>query len=160
MVGSSSLKNPRNIKKWFNEVMKYLKKSNLMASAISKPADPSPSNTELAFERTLLAHERTLMAWIRTSISMISFGFTIYKIFEERSKTPEGQNSLLTPRVVGMIMISFGLLALLLAQIQHTIAIRKIKKNYPAIQSSLSSILSVMVLIFGLVLFLAAVFRQ
>ncbi|HET6993587.1 MAG TPA: DUF202 domain-containing protein [Chitinophagaceae bacterium] len=131
-----------------------------MATEINQAAGHSPSNTELAFERTLLAHERTLMAWIRTSISMISFGFTIYKIFEETSKTPEGQHRLLTPRVVGMIMISFGLLALLLAQMQHTIAIRRIKRDYPAAQRSLSSVLSVMVLMFGLGLFLAAVFRQ
>ena len=40
------------------------------------------SNTDLAFERTVLAHERTLMAWVRTAVSMISFGFTIYKFFQ------------------------------------------------------------------------------
>jgi putative membrane protein len=135
-------------------------KSKAMEPEVSETAGHSPTNTELAFERTLLAHERTLMAWIRTSISMISFGFTIYKIFEETSKTPEGQNRLLTPRVVGMIMISFGLLALALAQVQHSIAMRRIKRNYPAMQRSLSSVLSVMVLLFGLALFLATVFRQ
>jgi Domain of unknown function (DUF202) len=38
--------------------------------------------TEYAAQRTYLAAERTLMAWIRTSLSMISFGFTIVKVFE------------------------------------------------------------------------------
>lgn len=74
------------------------------------------NSTDLAFERTMLAHERTLMAWIRTAVSMISFGFTIYKFFQELSKTPEGQHQLLTPRIVGMIMILFGLLSLLLGR--------------------------------------------
>ena len=118
------------------------------------------SNNDLAFERTMLAHERTLMAWIRTAVSMISFGFTIYKFFEELSKTPEGQHQLFTPRIVGMIMILFGLLSLLLAQIQHQIAVRKLKQYYPATQRSVSSVLSILVLMFGLALFLGALFKQ
>ena len=46
--------------------------------------------TQLALDRTWLAHERTLMAWIRTSVSMISFGFTIYKFFQFE----QGRNAL------------------------------------------------------------------
>ncbi len=38
--------------------------------------------TSLALDRTRLAHERTLMAWVRTAVSLISFGFTIYKFFQ------------------------------------------------------------------------------
>jgi len=91
---------------------------------------------------------------------MISFGFTIYKFFEELRKTPEGEHQLLTPRIVGMIMMSFGLLSLLLAQVQHQIAVKKMKQGYPGIQRSLSSVMTVLVLMFGLVLFLGALFRQ
>ena len=40
------------------------------------------SGTRLAVDRTRLAYERTLMAWVRTSISLITFGFTIYKFFQ------------------------------------------------------------------------------
>ena len=29
-----------------------------------------------------MAADRTLMAWIRTTLSMISFGFTIYKFLQ------------------------------------------------------------------------------
>ena len=118
------------------------------------------SNNDLAFERTMLAHERTLMAWIRTAVSMISFGFTIYKFFQELSKNPEGQHPLFTPRIVGMVMILFGLLSLGLAQVQHQIAINKLKQYYPATQRSVSSVLSVLVLMFGLALFLGALLRQ
>ena len=118
------------------------------------------SNTDLAIERTALAHERTLMAWIRTSVSLISFGFTIYKFFEEWNKNPNAAKTLLTPRVVGMLMIGFGLIALLFAQIQHRGAIRKLKKFYPAMQTSVSAVLSILILMFGLMLFLGALFRQ
>ena len=118
------------------------------------------SSNDLAAERTILAYERTLMAWIRTAISMISFGFTMYKFFEELSKSPDGQTRLFSPRVVGMVMILFGLLSLLLAQIQHRAAIKKLKQNYPAAQKSTTSLISFLVLVFGLVLFLGALFRQ
>ena len=116
------------------------------------------NSNDLAFERTMLAYERTLMAWVRTAISLFSFGFTIYKFFEEVSK--KAQNQLLTPRLVGMIMISFGLLSLILAQIQHQAAVKKLRASYPGVKTSLSSILGVLVLLFGLTLFLAALFRQ
>jgi len=121
---------------------------------------PTLSNTDLAFERTALAYERTLMAWIRTAISMISFGFTIYKFFQEWRKTEQPVQAIFTPRIVGMVMILFGLVGLLFASIQHYTAIRKLKKDYSGIQRSLSSVLAILILMFGLALFLAALFRQ
>ena len=63
---------------------------------------------------------------------MISFGFTIYKFFGKTSTTPEGQRQLLTPRIVDMVMIIFGLLSLLLALVQQQIAVEKLKEYYPA----------------------------
>jgi len=118
------------------------------------------SSTDLAFERTMLAHERTLMAWIRTATSMISFGFTLYKFFDEMKRTANASDQLLSPRIVGMIMIAFGFLSLLLAQVQHQNAIKKLKEYYPDAQKSISSVISILVLMFGFTLFLAALFRQ
>ncbi|HEU4861495.1 MAG TPA: DUF202 domain-containing protein [Chitinophagaceae bacterium] len=131
-----------------------------MTDQNTEKANMTLSNNDLAFERTMLAHERTLMAWIRTSVSMISFGFTIYKFFQELSETPERQPQLFTPRIVGMVMILFGLLSLGLAQVQHKVAVKKLKQYYPATQRSVSSVLSVLVLMFGLALFLGALLRQ
>jgi putative membrane protein len=121
---------------------------------------PTLSNTDLAFERTALAYERTLMAWIRTAMSLISFGFTIYKFFQEWRRTEQPVQTIFTPRIVGMIMILFGLIGLLFASIQHYTAIKKLKKDFPNIQRSLSSVLAILILMFGLALFLATLFRQ
>ena len=121
---------------------------------------PTLSNTDLAFERTMLAYERTLMAWVRTGVSLISFGFTIYKFFPEWRRTEEPVQSIFTPRIVGMIMILFGLLGLLFAEIQHHRAVKKLRMDYPKAQKSLSSVLAIFILMFGLALFLAALFRQ
>jgi len=39
--------------------------------------------TGMAFQRTRMAADRTLMAEIGTALSLISFGFTIYQIFNK-----------------------------------------------------------------------------
>jgi putative membrane protein len=125
----------------------------------SNRSAPLLSNTDLAFERTVLAENRTLMAWIRTAISLISFGFTIYKFFHEIQAAPS-QHHLLSPRRIGMLMIVFGLLALLWGLMEHRSVINKLKKSYPSIEASRSIWLAVLILIFGLILFMAAFFRQ
>ena len=118
------------------------------------------TNTDLAFERTVLAENRTLMAWIRTAISLISFGFTIYKFFHEISQAQAQSHRLFTPRRVGMLMIAFGLLALLWGLMEHNAVIKKLKKRYPAIEVSKSTWLAISIILFGFTLLLAAFFRQ
>lgn len=120
----------------------------------------SEERTTLSLQRTALSYERTLMSWIRTSVSLISFGFTIYKFFQEVQKENPSPHHLVTPRMIGMIMIGFGVIGLLFAQIQHTIAYKRIREQYPEVQKSLSSILSFLVLAIGLFLFVATLFRQ
>ena len=119
----------------------------------------SDTRTQMSYERTALSYERTLMSWIRTSTSMITFGFTLYKVFEEFQQG-NTETRFFSPRVVGIIMIAFGFLGLLFAQIQHRMAYKKLKQKFPELQPSLSSILSALVLAFGLLLFFVALFRQ
>jgi putative membrane protein len=46
-------------------------------------SEPEPRLADvLAIERTRMAADRTLMGWIRTALSMIGFGFTIFKFLE------------------------------------------------------------------------------
>jgi len=121
--------------------------------------DLSDKRTNLSYRRTALSYERTLMSWIRTATSLITFGFTLYKFFDEVQKIGQ-PTRFFTPRLVGMCMIAFGFLGLLLAQYQHNTAYRLLKAEYPAVQKSLSSILSALILVFGLLLFFAVLFRQ
>ena len=114
-------------------------------------------SNDLAFERTLMAESRTLMAWVRTAISLISFGFTIYKFFHETMATV---HRVVTPRAVGMFMIGVGVLSLLMGMIEHNSTIRKLAKSYPTIQRSRSVWLALIILLFGISLFLAAWFKQ
>jgi putative membrane protein len=118
------------------------------------------SSTDLAFMRTILAENRTLMAWIRTAISLISFGFTIYKFFEETIKTATGSERIVTPRIAGMILIVFGLLSLLWGLSEYNSGFKLLKKGYPEAEKSRTSLLGILILLFGLALFLAALFRE
>jgi len=53
-----------------------------MTMATRSAQDLAEDRTSMAATRTLLAADRTLMAWVRTSLSMNSFGFTIYKVLD------------------------------------------------------------------------------
>lgn len=120
----------------------------------------SHERTELSFQRTALSYERTLMSWIRTSVSLISFGFTFYKFFQEITTPENRERWFLSPRIIGMILIAFGFVGLLFAEIQHHAAIKKLKEEYPEIQHSLSQIFAILILVFGLVLFIVALSRH
>jgi putative membrane protein len=88
-------------------------------------------NTELSLQRSFLATERTLMAWIRTSISMIGFGFTLAKLFQSLASSnvlvrgPAGK--VWTAEGVGLLLISVGTFALVIAVFDHYHEIKQLK---------------------------------
>ena len=104
-----------------------------------------------------MAYERTLMAWIRTATSMIGFGFTIYKFFEGRPANP---SAILTSRDFAILMIGFGLIALMLATIQHIVEIRSIVGLTSRKRRSIALALSILLALLGTIAFVAAVFRE
>lgn len=67
--------------------------------------------TGMAIQRTRMAGDRTLMAELRTSLSMISFGFTIYQTFKSLAKAGmlNGGNA---PHNFGLALIVLGMLIL------------------------------------------------
>jgi len=77
--------------------------------------------TDLALDRTSMAHDRTLMAWTRTSLSMISFGFTVFKFIE--SMYQQGKHTLVKTeqgaKNFGMTLIAVGVISLIIACIQY-----------------------------------------
>ena len=120
------------------------------------------ASTKLAYDRTRLAYERTLMAWVRTGTSLITFGFTIYKFFEEfhmagqvaRTGGPIGA------REFGIIMISIGVVAVLLATIQHVLVMHKLRAQDPELPYSLAAAVALLVSLLGIIALLAVFLRQ
>lgn len=123
---------------------------------------PHPLNsTQLAVDRTRLAHDRTLMAWVRTSTSLISFGFTIYKFFQYLSeKEQSSTDRILGPRQFALIMIGIGIVALLLATFQHRRDMMTLRSQFPRVPYSLTTVLAGLLLLLGIVAFVAVVLRQ
>lgn len=110
--------------------------------------------TDLALKRTVIAEERTLMAWVRTSISMISFGFTIYKFFEYLVAS-EGKKlrGLLGPQELALILITLGTLMLFFAIIQHWQFIDSLDLTKPR-RWSLAVIVALLTVLIGIWAFL------
>jgi putative membrane protein len=134
-----------------------------MATMESTPTSKVPDATRLAVERTRLAHERTLMAWVRTATSLISFGFTIYKFFQYlRQDVQEKPPQLLGTRHFALLMILIGLVALVVATIQHTQSMRALRAEYHGVPVpySLAAIMAILIGALGIVGLFSVIFRQ
>jgi putative membrane protein len=69
--------------------------------------------SDMGETRTIMAADRTLMAWIRTSLSMLSFGFTIYKFLEGMAQG-EGIARPGSAQHIGMFLCGMGTAAMVL----------------------------------------------
>jgi len=119
--------------------------------------------THMAVYRTVAAFDRTLMAWVRTCVSLISFGFTIYKFFQAiADKGVQPTFGLLGPRELGIIMIAIGFTTLLFAAIQNHIELKKLGQRHSdcRIPFSISRILAILISLLALFLLILALFKQ
>jgi uncharacterized membrane protein YidH (DUF202 family) len=121
---------------------------------ILSEAAPKDRGTILAEERTVIAAERTLMAWIRTSISMIGFGFALYKFFQYLPEEIAAGNirQPQAPRNLGLTLIALGTLALAGAAWQHRNFLKEIAPSQPR-HLSLSFVVAVCVVLIGFIAF-------
>ena len=118
------------------------------------------TSDDLALRRTFLAHDRTLMAWIRTSVSLISFGFTIYKFFQYLAETEKAHiHTLFGPRQFALTMIGIGVLGLAFASIDHMRAMKDLEKEHGATYRSLTGKLAGILCVMGLGLMAVVLFR-
>ena len=134
-----------------------------MASQVLKEVASAPNAIELALDRTHMAYERTLMAWIRTAASLISFGFTIYKFFGYlRESAPGGQTErFFGVREFAFSMILFGVIAALLATLQHWHRTKAIRRRFGYdLPHSLALMLAGLISGFGIIALLVVLFRQ
>ncbi len=102
---------------------------------------------DLGYERTRLAADRTLMAWIRTSVSMIGFGFSIYKFFQYllESDLTAGRLQHQAPRNFGVALVGLGMVLLSLAIVEYFLFLRGLSREtgqkYPISTALIAAIL-------------------
>lgn len=118
--------------------------------------------TDLAFERTIIASERTLMAWIRTALSMIGFGFTIYKFFQYQAEEIAAGNIRRpqAPRNLGLSLIALGTLALSAAAWQHRVFLNKLGAHQSRYVWSVSFVVAMALILIGIVTFYGVLLRH
>jgi putative membrane protein len=118
--------------------------------------------TDLAVYRTVIAADRTLMAWIRTALSMIGFGFTIFKFFQYLPEEIAAGNIQRpqAPRNLGLTLIALGTLALFAAAWQHSSFLKKMGQPETRKVWSLSFVVAVAVILIGVITFYGVLLRH
>jgi len=118
--------------------------------------------TDLAIQRTNMAAERSLMAWIRTSLSMIGFGFSIYKFFQYMPEELATGNIRRpnAPRNLGLTLITLGTLALVAATWQHWNFLRAVQASERPQVWSLSFVVAIFVILIGVITFYGVLLRH
>jgi len=106
---------------------------------------------DLGAMRTMMAADRTLMAWIRTSLSLLSFGFTIYKILQEVEKTVSlpRENS---PRNVGTVLAVAGTMAMVMGTIEYWQTLHELRQDHHFWYLRPTLIMAVLMSIAGVIL--------
>ena len=82
---------------------------------------------DLGEMRTIMAADRTLMAWIRTSLSMLSFGFTIYKFLDAMAEHDQLARSN-SPQQVGLFLAGMGTAAMVLGTFSYWTTLRDLER--------------------------------
>jgi putative membrane protein len=108
----------------------------------------------LAIDRTRMAAERTLMAWVRTALSMISFGFGIYKFIQVlQAESPATVLRAQAPRNVGLAFTGIGTLALVVASLQYVQHLKRLQPDRAFPRWDLTLAVSCVIALLGLLMF-------
>jgi putative membrane protein len=128
--------------------------------AIHQPsATQDDPRVQLAFERTFLAYERTRIAWVRTALALISFGFVIAKFFQYLREKQGETATVVSPRAIGLVMITIGLVGLILANWQERRALQALRVRCPELPTSISGVMVVLVALVGVLALIGALLR-
>jgi putative membrane protein len=114
--------------------------------------------TRLAIQRTRIAFDRTMLSWIRTAASLITFGFTIYKLFE-LEKIAGPNKGRIGPRTFALVMISIGLISLLMAAVNNRQNIGMLRELDPTVPRSRAALLAALIAVLGILAMVAVIGR-
>ena len=102
------------------------------------------------------------MAWIRTAISMIGFGFGLFKFFQYLPEDIAAGNVQRpnAPRNLGLTLVALGTLALAAAAWQHRGFLQAIGAKHTRHNWSVSFVVAIAVVLIGCVTFYGILLRH
>jgi putative membrane protein len=121
--------------------------------------DLAEDRTRLAAERTLMAADRSLMAWVRTALSMISFGFTIYKILQGVAASGVVLGAAAQPRTVGLFLIGLGTLCIGMGTVEYLHRARELSVHGDVPIWRPSLVMAALMVLLSVFLFVGVTFR-
>jgi putative membrane protein len=130
----------------------------------------SSRRTGMSFQRTRMSADRTLMSVIRTALSLISFGFTIFQVFE-KAKDHNLITHAAAPRNFGVALVLLGILMLIggiIYHVQFMVGLREERKAMAAdglihaqskFPPSLTLMTAMLLLLLGIVAIVSMLFQ-
>ena len=136
------------------------KEPSLRNTLAQKRTDLAVERTGLAIERTAMAADRSLEAWIRTALSMISFGFTIYKFLQYlQGEVVETMLRQQLPRNLGLFLIGLGTVSVILGTVQYFKTMKLLRKHEGQTVKRFPIMIAILIGLLGLFLFITMAFR-
>jgi putative membrane protein len=100
---------------------------------------------------------------VRTALSLISFGFTLYKFLDysraQLIATGKDLHGISSPKIVGLYMIGMGILSLVFGILENNNTIKGLRGRYSVRRKRYTLWMAVMVTLFGLIIFLGIIFQ-
>ena len=119
---------------------------------------PTEAPVNLPVMNTLMAADRTLMSWTRTSLSLLSFGFTIFKIlqaFQEEGKLVRSD----VPRDAGLFLTAMGTLAMVMGTLEYWQTLRVLNQRQIFSRPRSPLIMAIIMSISGVLLFVSILWK-
>jgi putative membrane protein len=126
------------------------------SSVVNTAATEAPPNLPLM--NTLMAADRTLMSWTRTSLSLLSFGFTIFKILQALQEEGKFVRSDV-PRDAGLFLSAMGTLAMVMGTVEYWQTLRVLDQQRIFSRPRSPLTMAIIMSISGVVLFVSILWK-
>ena len=106
-----------------------------------------------------MAADRTLMAWVRTALSMISFGFTIYKVLQSFHAEGHAAAADYNARNAGLLLIGLGTISAAMGTIEYWQTLKELSRQQKIRIWRPSFAMAMVISVGGLIVFMSVLAR-
>jgi putative membrane protein len=106
-----------------------------------------------------MAADRTLMAWVRTSLSLLSFAFTIYNLFEQLPVLVNRSRANVSGRDAGLILAALGTFAIVAGTVEYWYTLKMLRQTQHFTATRPALVIAFLMSFLGIALFLSISIR-